>query len=86
VDLSPIDCEEALRKIDIYVDGELEPAEAEMLRAHLGDCPPCGDRAEFQRRLKALLAAKCASETPMSLRVRLRAILVEGPPSPPPSP
>jgi mycothiol system anti-sigma-R factor len=86
VDLSPIDCEEVLRKIDVYVDGELEPGEAEMLRAHLGDCPPCGDRAEFQRRLKALLAAKCVSETPMSLRVRLRAILVEGAPSPPPNP
>jgi mycothiol system anti-sigma-R factor len=85
VDLSPIDCEEALRKIEVYVDGELDPAETEMLRSHLGDCPPCGDRAEFQRRLKALLAAKCASETPMSLRVRLRAILVEGPPLPPPS-
>ena len=84
--MSPIDCERALKKIEVYVDGELEPAEAEMLRAHLGDCPPCGDRAEFQRRLKALLAAKCASETPVSLKVRLRAVLVEGPPSPPPSP
>ena len=84
--MSPIDCEEALRKIEVFVDGELEPAEAQMLRAHLGDCPPCGDRAEFQRRLKALLAAKCASETPTSLRVRLRAILVEGPLSPPPIP
>jgi len=84
--LSPIDCEEALRKIEIYVDGELEPAEAQVLRAHLGDCPPCGDRAEFQRRLKSLLAAKCASETPLSLRVRLRALLVEGPASPPPRP
>lgn len=82
----PIDCERALRKIEIYVDGELEPAEAEMLTAHLDDCPPCGDRAEFQRRLKALLAAKCASETPVSLRVRLRAVLFEGPPSAPPQP
>ena len=84
--MSPIDCERALEKIEVYVDGELEPAEAEMLRAHLGDCPPCGDRAEFQRRLKALLAAKCASETPVSLRVRLRAVLFEDPPSAPPHP
>jgi mycothiol system anti-sigma-R factor len=82
VDLSPIDCERALREIEIYVDGELDAAEAEMLRAHLVDCPPCGTRAEFQRRLKALLAAKCASEMPSSLQVRLRAVLVEGPPPP----
>lgn len=82
--MSPIDCERALSEIETYLDGELEPPEAEMLRAHLGDCPPCGDRAEFQRRLKALLAAKCASEMPLSLRVRLRAVLVEGPPTAPP--
>ena len=79
--MSPIDCERALRKIEVYLDGELEPPEAEIVRAHLGDCPPCGSRAEFQRRLRAILAAKCASEMPVSLRVRLREILVvEGPP------
>jgi mycothiol system anti-sigma-R factor len=78
--LSPIDCERALREIELYVDGELDAAEAQLLRAHLGDCPPCGNRAEFQRRLKALLAAKCASEMPVSLRARLHAVLVEEPP------
>ncbi len=84
--MSPIDCERALREIEIYVDGELDAAEAEMLSAHLGDCPPCGTRAEFQRRLKALLATKCASEMPVSLRVRLLAVLVEGPPPASPGP
>ena len=81
MDLSPIDCERALRSIEVYLDGELDPPEAEMVRAHLGDCPPCGSRAEFQRRLKAVLAAKCVSDMPASLRIRLREILIEGPPS-----
>ncbi len=84
--MSPIDCERALREIEIYVDGELAADEAEMLRAHLGDCPPCGTRAEFRRRLKALLAAKCASEMPATLRVRLTALLIEGPPPASPGP
>lgn len=82
--MSPIDCERALREIEIYLDGELEPPEAEMLRSHLGDCPPCESRAEFQRRLRLLLAAKCGSEMPVSLRIRLRTVLVEGPSSAPP--
>jgi mycothiol system anti-sigma-R factor len=80
VDLSRIDCERALQEIELFLDGELDPAEHELLRAHLGDCPPCGDRAEFQRRLKGLLARPCSHEAPPSLRVRIQRITVEGPP------
>jgi mycothiol system anti-sigma-R factor len=83
VDLSPIDCERALRKLELLVDEELDPREADVVRRHLGDCPPCGDRAEFRRRLKIVLAAKCCEEMPRGLWARIERHLVdEGAPDP----
>lgn len=70
-----IDCEEVLRSIERYLDGELaEDARAEVTE-HLGRCGPCMDRAEFRRRLKALLATRCRSEAPGELLSRIRALL-----------
>jgi mycothiol system anti-sigma-R factor len=77
VDLSGIDCERALKEIELYLDGELDPAEVGVLHAHLASCPPCGDRADFRRRLKALVATKCGERAPSSLRVRVERIVVE---------
>jgi mycothiol system anti-sigma-R factor len=81
--LSRIDCEQALKEIELFLDGELDPAERERLRAHLGDCPPCGDRAEFRRRLKGLVARTCSQEAPPALRLRIHRILSEAPGRPP---
>lgn len=77
MDLSPIDCERALRKLELLVDEELDPREADVVRRHLGDCPPCGDRAEFRRRLKTILAAKCCEEMPPGLWARIERHLVD---------
>jgi mycothiol system anti-sigma-R factor len=82
--LSPIDCERALKEIELFLDGELDPRERELLRAHLGDCPPCGDRAEFQSRLKGLLARTCSQDAPASLRARIERIMIEHPEHPAP--
>ncbi len=70
-----IDCEEVLRSIERYLDGELaEDVRAEVAE-HLGRCGPCMDRAEFRRRLKGLLATRCRSEVPGGLLSRIRALL-----------
>jgi mycothiol system anti-sigma-R factor len=82
VDLSRIDCERALKRIELFLDDELDPAERELLRAHLGDCPPCGGRAEFQRRLKGLVARTCSQEAPRALRMRIDRILLDPPGGP----
>jgi mycothiol system anti-sigma-R factor len=74
-----MDCDKALKEIELFLDGELPPPDVEEVGAHLKDCPPCGERAEFQRRLKYLLAAKCCDEVPASLRTRIAAILERGP-------
>jgi len=70
-----IDCEEVLRSLERYLDGELSEEMRTDVSEHLGRCGPCMDRAEFRRRLKALLASRCRSEAPAELYARIRALL-----------
>jgi anti-sigma factor (TIGR02949 family) len=72
VDLSEISCEEVLEEIEHFLHGELDPARARRLGEHLGTCPPCFDRSEFQRRLKEIVRYKCRSEAPQALAWRIR--------------
>jgi len=48
-------CEEALRLLAAYLDGELDVAEHESVEHHLKRCRSCCSRAEFERHLKAQL-------------------------------
>lgn len=50
-------CEDALRLLAAHLDGELDDrTDAEMER-HLSRCRSCYSRAEFEKRLKASVAA-----------------------------
>lgn len=73
--MSEISCGEVLRDVERYLDGELEPDRAVVLAHHLRDCGPCFRRAEFQRRLKEIVRAKCRSQLPDHLSVRIRHLL-----------
>ncbi len=77
--MSPIDCEEVLRSLERYLDGELPAGARTEVEEHLAHCGPCMDRAGFRRRLKALLASRCRSEVPPELYARVRALLEEPP-------
>jgi anti-sigma factor RsiW len=48
-------CEEALRLLTAYLDGELGTDEHQALEHHLSLCRSCCSRAEFERHLKAQL-------------------------------
>ncbi len=74
------DCRAVLEQIERYLDGELDPALHGDVHAHLSGCGPCMSHAEFQRRLKELLRAKCGcDEVPPSLLERIRAIYADPP-------
>jgi mycothiol system anti-sigma-R factor len=78
VDLSPIDCEHALRQIELYLDGELVGLERVEIEHHLGECTPCSGHSEFQRKLKEMLRDKCGcDEVPAELVERIRVLLSE---------
>lgn len=81
--MCPIDCQQALKQIELFLDGELDPSLHAEVRQHLGECGPCTDRSEFQRHLKELLKAKCGcDDVPAHLMERVsRLLLNETPPA-----
>ena len=51
-----IDCEEALRLLALYLDGELHRTQHISVAYHLETCRSCYSRAEFERCFKAKLS------------------------------
>ena len=78
-EISGIRCEEVLNEIEHYLHGDLGQQQSSRLATHLEGCGPCFERAEFQRKLKEIVRAKCrAHATPAHLMVRVqRAIRLE---------
>jgi mycothiol system anti-sigma-R factor len=54
------DCQEALRDVARYLDGELDPTLHVRIEEHLIGCSPCMRRTEFRRQLKIMISRKCA--------------------------
>jgi len=78
--LSGIDCEEVLREVEAYLDAELPEDRCAFIAKHLRECGPCADRADFQQRLKELVARKChpaRSTVPEHLVTRVRMVIYE---------
>lgn len=70
--MSEITCEDVLREIERYVDGELGSDQTQQLTEHLAQCASCLDHEAFQRKLKQLIRSKCGLETPENLWQRIR--------------
>jgi anti-sigma factor (TIGR02949 family) len=69
------DCREALHELQRYLDRECPSDLEATIRHHLGDCPPCMDRADFERELRAIVARRCKDAAPSSLMGRIIADL-----------
>jgi mycothiol system anti-sigma-R factor len=66
------DCNETLRELETFLDGELSAAALADIRSHLGDCPDCLEAFDFHAELKAIIARKCrADPMPSSLLSRI---------------
>lgn len=71
-----VNCEEALRDLYGYLDGEITAERREHIRVHIEECGPCLDAFDFETDLRELVARTCQTEAPDSLRDRVaRAIL-----------
>lgn len=71
-----IGCEEALRRLAAFLDGELDPSEAAEVERHLETCRSCYSRAEFERRLRDRLQSDLRPATvPAELEERVRRIV-----------
>lgn len=67
------DCPEALSRLERYLDGELGPSEISEISAHLAECYPCGDRAEFERHLRTVVRKTAMEVAPAGLIEKVRA-------------
>jgi predicted anti-sigma-YlaC factor YlaD len=70
-----IGCEEALRLLALYLDGELETVEHLGVEHHLGICRSCYSRAEFERRLKAEVAVLRQEPISAAFEQRIRELM-----------
>ena len=65
-------CREALDKLYAYLDKELDSESVDVIRVHLGDCPPCGRAFEFEERLLVAIRTGLREEVPQVVIERIR--------------
>jgi mycothiol system anti-sigma-R factor len=74
-DASGVDCDEALSKLYVYLDGELTPERRQMITMHLDRCGYCGDAAHFEHELRAVVADCAKARVPEPLLERIRSVI-----------
>jgi mycothiol system anti-sigma-R factor len=80
-DCDPI-CEETLKALEVFLDGELAREVRVEVEAHLSGCNPCTKHAEFRRYVKVLVSTKCVEhDVPPELAARIQQLIAS--PAPP---
>lgn len=69
------ECGEVLERLQVFLDQECPDDMAAAVAEHLQDCPPCLERADFERELRRIVASKCRDQAPTGLVERIRARL-----------
>lgn len=65
-------CEETFRRLDDYLDRELEPRELELVRRHLETCAYCAEEYAFEAGVIAAVREKLRRvQVPESLMARI---------------
>jgi mycothiol system anti-sigma-R factor len=73
-----VDCSEVIRRVYLYLDGEIDDAARSDVREHLDECGPCLREYGIEQEVKALVARCCGNDTaPDDLKERLRVKLAE---------
>ncbi len=65
------DCDDALRELYGFLDGELTDDRRHLISSHLDDCSPCLEAFDFENELRHLVASKCHDDVPDGLRERI---------------
>jgi mycothiol system anti-sigma-R factor len=68
-------CEEILSKVHQFIDGELDAASVEEIKAHLADCVACLEAFDFEGQVRTMFGTKarvCCSE---EFKARLTVVL-----------
>ena len=70
-------CEEALRLLAAYIDGELEQTPSGDVERHLETCRSCCSRADFERQLKSQLELIGKRDLKPAFALRIRNLVEE---------
>jgi anti-sigma factor (TIGR02949 family) len=66
------DCNDTIRELEAFLDGELSDDGHHAIHAHLAGCTDCLQAFDFQAELRTVIAAKCRSdEMPPGLLSRI---------------
>ena len=74
------ECGDLLESLEAFLDGEAPKDVEAIVEAHLRLCPPCMDRADFERKVRALVASRCRDSAPPGLVDAVKARLRLDPP------
>ena len=67
-----VDCHEALRQLWDYLDGELTPGRAELIRQHIESCPMCFPVMQAEKAmLRGLAETRPSAPAPAELKLRI---------------
>jgi mycothiol system anti-sigma-R factor len=69
------DCDEAVRELYSFLDGELTEERRYEISVHLDECGPCAEAAGFEAELRVVIASRCRDRVPESLIERVAATL-----------
>ncbi len=65
-------CRECVEHLYPFLDRELTPELEREVRAHLEDCPPCGEYFDFEDAFLKFLQARCRAQgAPAELKHRI---------------
>lgn len=74
---NPGTCDEALRTLYHFLDGELTDERTRQIQRHLDECSPCLGAFDFEAELKVVVAKGCRDTVPERLRLRVAAVIAE---------
>jgi mycothiol system anti-sigma-R factor len=73
------DCNETLRELYQYLDGELTEHDRAHIQEHLDDCSPCLAAYDFEAELRMVVKSRCIEQVPDQLKARImQALKQEG--------
>lgn len=72
--IEEIKCEEAIKKLLVYLDNELDNHDHAVMEHHLHTCRSCYSRMEFENKLKLTIKNTKKEKAPDKLRNRMKKI------------
>jgi mycothiol system anti-sigma-R factor len=77
-----MDCDDALHRMYVYLDGEVTVWRRWKITRHLHRCPPCAQGYDFEVELRQVVSSRCRDSVPEELRQRIARALGREPEGP----